>query len=68
MTEKLNSRCSGSREGEVYSLAVVHGLLIVLASLLVEHRLEGPQPSAIVAHGAAWHVGSSRTRDRTCVP
>jgi len=39
VTEKLNSRCSGSGEGEVYSLAVVHGLLTVLASLLVEHRL-----------------------------
>ena len=48
MAEKLNSRCS-SGEGEVYSLVVVHGLLPVLTSLLVEHRLQGPQPAAIVA-------------------
>ena len=46
-----------------YSLAVVHTLLIVMASLVAEHRLQG-----------AWsqwppqHVESCQTRDRTNVP
>ena len=37
-----------------YSLVMVHGLLIAVASLLAEHRLQGAQASAgsvVVAHG-----------------
>ena len=34
-----------------YSLVVVRGLLIVVASLVVEHRLYGAWPSIVVAPG-----------------
>ena len=49
---------------------VVHGLLIAMASLLVEHRpyvhrLHQLRCTSLVA---LKHVGSSRTRDQTCVP
>ena len=54
----------------------VCGLLIAVASLVVEHRL---QTSVIVAQRlcscvtwasvvVAWHVESSQTRDQTCAP
>ena len=33
-----------------YSLAVVYSLLIAVASLIVEQRLEGSQASVVVAH------------------
>ena len=67
---------------------VVRGILIVVASFVVEHRLQDAWPSVVVARGslvavlgsraqgqqlwlralvASWHVGSSWTRDRTCV-
>ena len=49
------------------SLAVVRGLLIVMASLAAEHRLQGPWASAVWLTGfaALCHVGSSQTRDWT---
>ena len=54
--------CSSVRWG--YSLGVVHGLLSVVASLVVEHRLSGKWASEVVAHRIAlWLVGSSQTRD-----
>ena len=34
-----------------YSLVVVHGLRIVLASLVAEHRLQGMQASVVAARG-----------------
>ena len=34
-----------------YSLIVVYGLIIVVASLVVEHRLKGTQVSVVVVHG-----------------
>ena len=34
-----------------YSLAVVHGLLIVVISLAVEHWLQGSQASVVATHG-----------------
>ena len=48
-----------------YSLVVVLGLLIVVASLVAEHGLWGSWASAVGAQGlvALWHVGSSQTRD-----
>ena len=33
-----------------YSLAVVSGLLIAVASFVAEHRLEGVQASVVSAH------------------
>ena len=50
------------------------GLLIVVASLVVEHGLKGEWASVSAAHGlnscglaASQHVESSETRDQTCV-
>ena len=40
---------SGSEQGLL--LVVVHGLLIVVASLVAEHRLSVAQAAAVVAHG-----------------
>ena len=34
----------------ILSPVVVHGLLIVVTSLVTEHGLSGPQASAVVAH------------------
>ena len=34
-----------------YSLVLVHGLLIAVASLVVEHRFPGHVGSVVVAHG-----------------
>ena len=61
-----------------YSLAVVHGLHIAVASPAVEPRFWGMRASVVVAHGldscgipglvAPWHVGSSQTRDHTLSP
>ena len=47
-----------------HSLVAVHGLLIEVASLAVEHRLEGIQTSAVVAPGpicpmAMWNLPRS---------
>ena len=39
-----------------YSVAAVHGLLIVVASLVVEHGLQGTQASVVVAHGLSCQV------------
>ena len=36
---------------EGYSLVAVRGLLIVVISLVAEHRLQGVQASVVVAHG-----------------
>ena len=50
---------------EGYSLVAVHGLPIVEAALVVEHRLWGTG-SIAVAHGVVpQHVGSSWIRGRT---
>ena len=51
------------------SLVVMHGLLIVVASL-VEHRLYalGLQLLWLEDLVALWHVGSFQTKDRTWVP
>ena len=38
-------------EGRGYSLVGVHGLLITVASLVVEHRCWGTQSSVVVADG-----------------
>ena len=53
---------------------VAFGLLIVVASLVVEHGLKGEWASVFAAHGlnscglaASQHVESSKTRDQTCV-
>ena len=37
--------------GGGYSLVVVHGLLIAMASLVAEHGLQGTQASIVAAHG-----------------
>ena len=34
-----------------FSLVAAHGLLIVVASLVVEHVLQGAQASVVAAHG-----------------
>ena len=48
----------------------VHGLLIAVASLVVEHGVQarGLQQLWRTGFVALWHVGSSRTRARTHVP
>ena len=61
-----------------YSLVVAHRLLIAVASLFVKHRLQGAQASSSCSMraqqlwlrglAAPWHVGSSQSRDQTCVP
>ena len=45
------------------------GPLIVVASLVAEHRLQvhGPQQLWHTVLVALWHVGSSQARARTCV-
>ena len=47
-----------------------HGPLTVVASLVAEHRLQTYRLSKLWLMGlvAPWHVGSSQTRARTCVP
>ena len=45
-----------------YSLVGMHPLLIVVASLVAEHRLLGMRAQSL------WHTESSWTRDRTHVP
>ena len=44
---------------EGYSLVTVPGILIAAASLVAEHKLQGTQASAVVAHGLhqLWCVG-----------
>ena len=37
-----------------HSLTVMLGLLIAVASLVVEHRLYGMQALVVVLHGAQW--------------
>ena len=60
-----------SRCGECCSLAVVHGLLNVVASLVAEDGLLDMQAQSWGARAqlprGMWDV-SSWTRDRTCVP
>ena len=53
-----------------YSLGVVHGLLIVVASLVVEHRLQAHRLQQLwhVNLVVRRHVESSRTRDQTYIP
>ena len=36
-----------------YSIDAVHGLLLVVASLVVEHRLQGTQASVVIACGVS---------------
>ena len=55
-----SSLCGG------YSLVVVQGLLIMMASLVAKHGLYGTQAPAVDLF-APRHVGSSWTRDRTHV-
>ena len=52
------------------SLAAVLKLLIVLASLISEHGLYSVWASVLVVHklSCPHHVGSSSTRNWTCVP
>ena len=53
-----------------YSLVAVSGLLIAMASLVVERWLESTRAQKL-GHTdlvTPWHVGSSQTRVRTCVP
>ena len=49
---------------------VVHGLLIVVASLVAEHRLQRHRLQQLWSTGlvAPWHVESSWTRDQTRAP
>jgi len=53
-----------------YPLGVVHRPLIVVASLVVEHRLQarGLQQSWHTDLVVRRHVESSRTRDQTYIP
>ena len=53
-----------------YSLVAVHRLLNVVASPVAEHGLQGAGAQLLWHMGlrAPWHVQSSQTRDRTCVP
>ena len=76
----MQASLSCSRQG-LFSI-VVRGLLIAVASLVEEHRLQGiwlqmlqlagsraqPQQLWHTDLVAPWHVESSQTRDQTCVP
>ena len=57
----LFSRCGKQGLLSGYGLR----LLSVVASLVGEHGLSSLQLSGVLVHG---HVGSSHTRDQTCVP
>ena len=69
-----SSHCSEQR----LLFVAVHGPLIAVASLVAESTGSRHTGFAVVAcrlsncgsrvSGAQWHVESSRTRDRTCVP
>ena len=68
---------SCSERGLQRYCVVVHRLLIAVASLVVEHRLQtcglqqyGTRAQQLWCTGlvATWHVGSSQTRARTHVP
>ena len=50
-----------------YSLVVVHGLLIAVASLVAEHGLCSVG-SGVIACGPLWHVKSSWTGDQPVSP
>ena len=52
-----------------YPSVVVYRLLIVVASLVAEHGFKGTQAQSFWHTGlvAMWHLGSSWTRDQTCV-
>ena len=53
-----------------YSLVTLHGLLVVVASLLEEHGLQGTWAQYLWLTGlvALQHVGVSWTRDGTHIP
>lgn len=55
--------------GRGHSLGAMHGLLVVVASLVADHGLWNAQTSAVVAHtlSCSSEVGSSRTRGQTHV-
>ena len=44
-------RLSQVAESGCYSLDVMHGFLIVVASVVVEHRLQGVQVSGVASNG-----------------
>ena len=59
-----------------YSLVVMHGLLMTVASLVAERRLQSAWASVIVTQGfsrcgacrvALKHMESSLARDQTCI-
>ena len=53
-----------------YSLVAGRGFLTELASLVAEHRLQAHRALVVVVLGlgCSRHVGSSQSRDQTCVP
>ena len=55
--------CAGPSLLRGFSLAVVRGLLIVVASLAVRYGPEGAGPSAAAAHGlSSWGFPGSRAQ------
>ena len=64
--------CAGCLQGQRagFLFIVVHGLLTAVTSLVVELRLWCRGFSTVAIHRliVPWHVGSSWTRDRVCVP
>ena len=61
------------RSSRGHSLAAARRLLLAVASLVAEHRAFSGcgTGSVVAAHGLEdilWHVGSSQTRDGTCIP
>ena len=54
-----------------FSLVAVHGLLIAVASLVAEHRLQGVCTSVVVVHGFSYPVACGilvpGQRDPFCV-
>ena len=59
-------KVAGSRNN---SVVAVHGLLLALASLVAEHRLQDSQTSVVVVHGLSCSrvYGIVPDRDRTHV-
>ena len=61
--------CPGSLSLQMLFLVVVYGLLTAVSSLVIEHGPWGSRLSSCdMGLVAPWHVESSQTRDRICVP
>ena len=63
-----SARLSLAAASRGHSLSVALRLVIAVASLVAECGLQDTQASVVAARRLRWRVGSSQTRDQTCVP